>query len=145
MMMLGEHTIIDLPVCTEDVHLDQVYEMLCRSDERTVIVVDSNAHQIPIGIITDRSICEQVIGRRRDPRSLTAANVLDSNIKKMRRAHMMTTSADLIGSAQQPVVVVDRDRKLVGLYAGKRQVIDHALPMIAPPPEYSAASPAAVS
>jgi predicted transcriptional regulator len=145
MMVLGEHTIIDVPVCTEDVHLDQVYEMLCRSGERIVIVVDSNAHQVPIGVVTDRSICDQVLGRRRDPRGLTAANVLDSKIKKLRRANIMASSIEPIESGSQPVIVVDRDRKVVGLYAGARNANDHPPHMIAPTADFSAPVPASVA
>lgn len=138
MMLLGEHMIIDLPVCTEDLSLDQVYEMLCRSDERMVIVVDSNAHKVPIGIITERSICAQVVGRRRDPRSLTAANVLDTNIKKLRRATVMESSLASLAFGHHPVIVVDRDRKLVGLYGGTRDINSHMPQTIGPAADYSA-------
>lgn len=144
-MVVGEHTIIDLPVCTEDTQLEQVYEMLCGSDERIVIVVDSNAHQVPIGIITDRSICDQVVGRRRDPRGLTAANVLDSKIRKLRRADILTSPIELIDLGSQPVIVVDRDRKVVGLYTGRRPDSDNTPHIIAPPADYSAPAPSAVA
>lgn len=116
-MMLGEHSISNPPVCTEDVSLAQVYEKLCSSPERLVIVVDSEAHRVPIGVITERSICDQVVRRLRDPRSLTAANVLDGNVVKLRRAHVLASQTEPAG--ERPVLVVDRDRKLVGLYAGR--------------------------
>ena len=115
-MLYEEHKISVPPVCTEEMPLYQVYEMLSQGADRLVVVVDSNAHRVPIGVITDRSICDQIILRRRDPRGLTAANVLDSNVIKMRRANLLASSGPV--SEQRPVLVVDRDRRLVGLYAG---------------------------
>ncbi|MDM7923228.1 MAG: CBS domain-containing protein [Pyrinomonadaceae bacterium] len=118
-MLHGEHKISQPPVCTEEVPLHQVYEMLSQDAVRIVIVVDSNVHRVPIGVITDRSICDQLIMRRRDPRGLTAANVLDSNVVKMRRAHLLASHGPV--EEQKPVLVVDRDRRLVGLYTGTEE------------------------
>lgn len=120
-MLHGEHKISQPPVCTEEVPLYQVYEMLSQDAVRMVIVVDSNVHRVPIGVVTDRSICDQLILRRRDPRGLTAANVLDSNVVKMRRAHLLASHGPV--KEKKPVLVVDRDRRLVGLYTGTE---DHA-------------------
>lgn len=112
--------ISDLPACTEEIPLEQVYQMLSSSDDRLVVVVDSHAHRFPIGIITEKSICRQILGRHRDPRSLTAANVLDCAVTKVRRADLKADdSAALCGSA--PVLVVDRDKRLLGLYKGRSQ------------------------
>lgn len=115
MMQNFTPAVSELPECTEEVSLEKVYHMLASSSERMVAVVDSRSHRVPIGIITESSICAQILGRKRDPRGLTAANVLDCNFKKARRADLAASSEFDHLSKDTPVLVVDRDRRLLGL------------------------------
>lgn len=117
-MQKYEIEISDLPVCTEEVPLAQVYQMLSSSDDRLVVVMDSHAHRFPIGIVTERSICRQILGKQRDPRGLTAANVLDCDVKKIRRADLIAYGPSQF-SGTVPVLVIDRDKRLLGLYKGR--------------------------
>ena len=119
-MLVGEMTIKFPPVCTEHTSLEKVYGLLADSQDRLVVVIDGEAHRVPIGIITERSICEQIIGRRRDPRGLSSANVLDCDIVK---ADLETDVVQLTGrpATHKPVVVIDSDRRFVGIW-------DHTAP-----------------
>jgi CBS domain-containing protein len=51
-------------------------------NEDHVVVIDSKAHKIPIGVVTEHEICLQVVGRGRSPRGMTAANVMNTDFVK---------------------------------------------------------------
>lgn len=105
--------------CTEDTKLEDAFELIQRCDHGIVVVVDSLVHRVPIGVVTERSICEQIIARGRNPRILTAGSVMDSRIKKV-------LDSDLIESVQgaiddlAAIVVVDSDRRACGLVPKER-------------------------
>jgi len=71
------------PICTEDMALEKVYELMEQSGQDYVTVVDSLVHKIPIGIITVHGICGQILGGGRDRRGMTAANVMNTNYVKV--------------------------------------------------------------
>ena len=113
-MLIGELTIKFPPVCKEHTSLEQLYSLLTGTPERLVVVIDGDAHRVPIGVITERSICEQIIGRRRDPRDLSAANVLDCDIIKVETGRDIRDVPRVFGT-QKPVIVVDSDRRFKGI------------------------------
>src|SRR5215204_3293276 len=82
-MFVSELMSTGLAECTEDTRLEDAFELIRKYDHGMVVVVDSIAHRVPIGIVTERSICEQLITRGRNARSLTAGSVMDSRIKKV--------------------------------------------------------------
>jgi CBS domain-containing protein len=113
-MLISELTLKFPPVCTEHTALDQVYSLLSGSPDRMVVVIDGEAHRVPIGVITERSICEQILGRRRDPRSLSAANVINCDIVKVEAERDLRDAPRIFGT-NKPVVVIDQDRRFVGV------------------------------
>ena len=121
--------------CTEDLRLEAVYELIQQCDHRLVVVIDSLAHRVPIGVVTERSICEQIIGRGRNPRNLLAGSVMDTRIKKVRENEMVETvhanDADLTA-----IVVVDDNRRICGLVS--REQLKNLSPVAGP--SYTAAS-----
>ena len=50
-------------VCTEDMPLEKVFEEMVGADTEHAVVVEGLAHSVPIGVITERDICLQVLGR----------------------------------------------------------------------------------
>ena len=113
-MLVGEMTIKFPPVCTEHTSLEKVYGLLANAPDRLVVIIDGEAHRVPIGVVTERSICEQIIGRRRDPRGLSAANVIDCDIVKIDiEAHIEKLSGKI--TARKPLIVIDSDRRFIGL------------------------------
>jgi predicted transcriptional regulator len=98
--------------CTEDTPLNKVYELIRKCEHGLVVVVESESHRVPIGIVSERSICEQLIARGKNPRSLTAGAVMDSRIKTLRG----NDSTDRIQPEEKDsltAVVVTNDRRQV--------------------------------
>ena len=71
-------------VCTEDTPLEKVFEKMVNQETDHAIVVEGYAHSVPIGVITEHDICTHVLVRGRSARGLTAANVMNTNITKVR-------------------------------------------------------------
>src|SRR3982751_1359661 len=69
--------------CIEDAPLSEVYELIQKCDHGYVVVLDSSAHRVPIGVVSEHSICEQIIGRGRNPKVLRAGSVMDSRIRRI--------------------------------------------------------------
>ena len=102
--------------CTEDMPLSQVYEMLQRSEEGFVVVVDSEAHRVPIGVVTEHSICEQVIKRGRNPRDLTAGNVLEAQVLKVNSGSIADGLFSMYDEQRKlPIVVINEKREFCGI------------------------------
>lgn len=101
--------------CTEDMGLEEVFELIQKCDHGLVVVVDSLAHRVPIGVVSERSICEQIIARGRNPKSLSAGSVLDARIKKVRETDIVESIGD--ASELAAVVVIDNKRRVCGLVA----------------------------
>ncbi len=102
-------------VCTEDTPLPQVYQMMQESNCDYVTVVESHAHRTPIGIITEHDICLQIVGRGRDPRGLTAANVMNTNIVKALYTVSLTDCSEMMSVSQaKRAFVVDEN----GMFCG---------------------------
>lgn len=71
-------------VCTEEMPLTRVFNLMLENDCRCIPVVESYAHQVPIGSISEKDICLQIVAKNRDPKRLSAANVMNGNICKVR-------------------------------------------------------------
>lgn len=102
-------------VCTEEMSLMQVYQMLQESGSEFIAVVEDYAHKNPIGVITEHDICLQVIGKCRNPRDLTAANVMSSEILKTLDTSTLAYCSDLLKNTRiKRLFVVDEDGALCG-------------------------------
>jgi CBS domain-containing protein len=106
--------------CTEDMRLEEVFELIQKCDHGLVVVVDSLAHRVPIGVVTEHSICEQIIARGRNPKSLSAGSVIDARIKKI----LITDPIEKLIEARQDniaaVIVVDENRRICGLISKEK-------------------------
>jgi predicted transcriptional regulator len=102
--------------CTEDTPLEQVYEAMQNCGHHVVVVLESKYHRIPIGLVTEHTILEQLVARGRNPHGLRAANVMTSKIAKVTGG----TSVASCPAASEldhgtPIVVVDENRNVCGL------------------------------
>jgi predicted transcriptional regulator len=104
--------------CTEDMKLEEVFDLIQKCDHGLVVVIDSHAHRVPIGIVNARSICEQIITRGRNPRNLLAGSVMDSRIKKVLETDVVECITDTAEYAA--IVVVDNKRRISGLVAKEK-------------------------
>ncbi|MEO8041399.1 MAG: CBS domain-containing protein [Acidobacteriota bacterium] len=100
--------------CTEDMRLEEVFELIQKCNHGLVVVIDSLAHRIPIGVVTEHSICEQIIVRGRNPKGLTAGSVIDSRINKVLATDLVEKIIEA-GQDDFAVVVVDENRRICGL------------------------------
>jgi CBS domain-containing protein len=102
-------------VCTEDMSLEKVYKLMQENTCDHVIVVENYAHRTPIGIITEHDICLQVVGRGRNPRGLSAANVMNTNITRALATLTLTDCILLMQEAEaKQAFVVDENGTLHG-------------------------------
>jgi len=102
-------------VCTEDTALEEVYELIQKCDHKSIVVVDSNAHRVPIGIASEHSILEQIVARGRNPRTLSAGSVMDARIKKVPEDQLLENISIVDLQTLSAMVVVNTDRQIIGL------------------------------
>jgi len=101
--------------CTEETSLTKVYELMSENDCDYVTVVESRAHGIPIGVITEHDICYQILGRGRNPRDMSAANAMNTNIVKMTASSELDDCLNLMKIKQtNRVFIVDENGRLCG-------------------------------
>ena len=106
--------------CTEDTALGEVYELIQKCDHGIVVVVDSNVHRVPIGVVTERSICEHVIARNKNPRSLSAGSVMVSTIKSVTNTDVVESIRTSDLTSISAIVVTDSDRRVCGLISPRK-------------------------
>lgn len=81
--MLIKDVMNQIPVvCTEEMPLARVFNLMLENNCKCIPVVESYAHQVPIGSISEKDICLQIVAKNRDPKRLSAANVMNGNICK---------------------------------------------------------------
>ena len=122
--------------CTEDMPLQNVYELIQNCDQGFAVVVDSEAHRVPIGIVTEHSICEQVIGRGRNPKDLAAGNVLDARVPRIEADAPVTDCGPIFANDRSNVIlVVNGKREFLGLvFRDAFVVAEKQSPQVAVPP-----------
>ena len=106
--------------CTEDMRLEEVFDLIQKCDHGLVVVIDSQAHRVPIGIVNERSICEQIIARGRNPKNLLAGSVMDSRIKKVLGTDLAERINETDLAEFAAIVVVDDKRQVCGLVAKEK-------------------------
>lgn len=105
-------------VCTESMPLQQVYEMMRQSAGGFATVVENQAHQKPIGIITEHDICLQIVGKNRSPKGMAAANVMNTKITKVVRDTSVSECARLAEeNGAERILIVDENGILCGTVA----------------------------
>jgi CBS-domain-containing membrane protein len=101
-------------VCTEDTGVKEVYELIQHSSNGYVVVIDSLKHRVPIGIVSEHSICKSMVLRDRSPRSLDAGGVMNTNIKRVRDDLNIEDWPTGIDEEIDMIVVVDERRRFLG-------------------------------
>ena len=101
--------------CTEDTGIEKVYELIRKCEHGIVVVIDSEAHRVPIGVVTERSICEQLIVRGKSLRGLTAGSVLDSRIMLVREAAGIDNIASDKLDSLTAIIVTNDARRVTGI------------------------------
>ena len=101
--------------CTEDTSIEEAYELLQKCGHRLAVVIDSRAHRRPIGVVSERSICEQVIGRGRNPKSLAAGSAMDTRILRVREDELISNVNIANPDDLAAIIVVNNVRQICGV------------------------------
>lgn len=112
-------------VCTEEMPLIEVYKMMLADGADHITVLESYAHRKPIGLITDRDICIQLIQRGRNARGLTAANVMNTTVTKIERNASLSDCRSLLENNSSPTFFVVHRGRICGIV--RRERIESAL------------------
>jgi predicted transcriptional regulator len=136
-MLVGEMMSKCVTECTEDMSLSDVYDLICKCDHGLVVVIDSNAHRVPIGVVSERSICEQIIARGRNPRSLIAGSCMDSRIKTVSESDLVDAVSGEGLDGITAIVVTNVNRQVSGLIP--KSVLANLRPKTARTPSQPAA------
>jgi len=102
--------------CTEDASLPEVYDLIQGCEHGYVVVLDSASHRVPIGIVTEHSICQHVIARGRNPKTLNAGNVMNSRIRRVTENTNIESCEGIVeDSDSEPILVTDDKRQFSGV------------------------------
>lgn len=71
MAMLVSETMSSCAECAEDTPVDGVYELIQKCGHGFVVVSENESQRVPRGLVTENSICEQIIAEGRRLRGLT--------------------------------------------------------------------------
>lgn len=96
--------------CTEDTPLEKVFAEMNEHGADFAVVLEGRAHRIPIGVVTEHLICASIIARRREPRGLTAANVMTSGFDKVDCSTDISVVSIPSINAQMPVIIAVDDK-----------------------------------
>lgn len=107
-------------ICTEEMPLMQVYQMMLDNKCEYIPVVESYAHNNPTGVVTEHDICLQIISKGRHPRGLTAASVMNAEITKTLDTSTSSYCSDLLeNSRTKRLFVIDENGALCGVITPK--------------------------
>src|SRR5215813_10502531 len=113
-MLIKEIVDIGVAECTEDTSLRDVYDLIQTSSKGYVVVIDSLKHRVPIGIVDEHSICENLIKRSKAAKGLDAGSVLNTNIKRASENAGLEECHGLSDGNVDAILVVNGRRQFLG-------------------------------
>jgi predicted transcriptional regulator len=103
--------------CTEDTLLADVYDLIQNGEKDYVVEIDSSQHRVPIGIVNEHSICENLIRQSRNSKRLYAGSVMSSKIERICEEVEVENCRELIVTDADAIVVVSDRRQFRGVLA----------------------------
>src|SRR5690349_589561 len=97
-MFIREIMDTEVTECTEDTPLAEVYELIQSCPKNFVVVIDSSQHRVPIGIVNEHSICENLVKNSRRTKGLYAGSVMSSRIRRVCEDEQVENCRDLIAT-----------------------------------------------
>lgn len=114
-MLIKEIMDTNVTECTEDTVLSDVYDLIQSCSKGYVVVIDSSQHRVPIGIVNEHSICENLIRRSRNTKGLYAGSVMTSRIKRVVENDEVESCRDLIANESDTILVINDRRQFRGV------------------------------
>lgn len=114
-MLIREIMDTEVTECTEDTPLAEVYELIQSCPKNFVVVIDSSQHRVPIGIVNEHSICENLVKNSRRTKGLYAGSVMSSRIRRVCEDEQVENCRDLIATDADAITVVNERRQFRGV------------------------------
>ena len=114
-MLIKEIMTSSVAECTEDTSLKDVYDLIQSSPTGFVVVLDSVQHRVPIGIVNEHSICDNIIRRSKNTRSLDAGGVINTNIKRTSENTPVSECSEILRKTPDAIIVVDDLKRFRGI------------------------------
>lgn len=105
----------DIAECTEDTPLSETYQLVQSSPTGFVVVVDSTMHRVPLGIVNEHTMCENLVRGRRETRRLRAGDVMSSRIRTVSENCSVEDCAALLSDLPDAAIAVDGRRQFSGV------------------------------
>ena len=114
-MLIKEIMDTDVAECTEDAPVAEVYEMIQQSPKNYVVVIDSGQHRVPIGIVNEHSICENIVKYSQNTKGLSAGNVMSVRMHRVYENQQVADCRDAFRNDADAIVVVNDRREFRGV------------------------------
>jgi len=114
-MLIKEIMDTDVLDCTEDTLLADVYDLIQQCQKGYVVVIDSSQHRVPLGVVNEHTICENLIKRPRNKKGLSAGSVMSTKIRRVLENEHIDDCREVIASDADAIVVVNELRKFQGV------------------------------
>ena len=100
----------NVPICTLDTSLQEVVHLLLENNGDFITVVESYAHNNPVGVITEHDICLRTIGAGVNPLKASAGKVMNFNVGKVSCDASVDECRQLLNSQNAAFLLVTDDR-----------------------------------
>jgi predicted transcriptional regulator len=114
-MLIKEIMNTSVSECTEDTPLADVYELIQSTANGYAVVIDSTQHRVPIGIVNEHSICENIVKNAPRTKSLDAGSVMSTHIQRVNENTDISDCKDLLTKISAAVIVVNERRRFCGV------------------------------
>ena len=109
---------------TPDAKLAEAARLMQSEDVGIIPVVDGGNQNL-VGVVTDRDIAIRVVAEGRDPNSVSARDVMSTNVRTCREDDDVNEVMKVMGSEQvRRIPIVDERGSLVGIVAQADVVLD---------------------
>lgn len=117
-MLVKEIMSKNLACCTSETSLQEVAKMMVDNDCGCIPVVDSEASNKPIGMITDRDITIRTVAEGKNPLDLTAADAMSNDAVTVTAETSVEDCCNLMEDKQiRRIAVVDDNGCCCGIVA----------------------------
>lgn len=115
-MLLKEICTPDVVHCTPDVTALGVARLMRERHVGDVVVVEDDEDQTPVGMVTDRDIVVEVLGRERDPARVSAREIMRRPVVVARTTEDAAQAMERMKAhGVRRLPVMDEQRKLAGI------------------------------
>jgi CBS domain-containing protein len=118
-MLLKEICTPDVVLCSSDTRVLTAARIMRQKHVGDLVVVDdSDGDQTPLGMVTDRDIVVEVLGKELDPRTVTVAEIMRKPAVIANECEDVSQAIDRMKAhGVRRIPVMGADRKLIGIVA----------------------------